>query len=112
MTTKELILKAQGFLMMEAELRNELRRALSAILMDTDEEHPMKVDITLDEDRFCGLSSLELPHISRMWQDPSEGWIYFDMDGYGDAIDFDFLWTTELIQIFEELSSEHLVVLE
>lgn len=95
--------------MMESEFRQDLRRALSAIFMDTDEEHPMETDIHLDVNEACGLSSLELPNLVRAWQVPGEGLICFEVDG--TCYDFDSFRTQELIQIFEELSAEHPVEL-
>lgn len=107
MTTPELILKAQGFLCMEAELRADLRRALSAILMNTDEEHPMDMYIALEFPDTYGMSSLEMPHIVKAWQHPTEGWIYFLEEGGDYPLDFDSYDTKNLIHIFEELSAEH-----
>ena len=104
MNKKELIEKAQAFLKTEYDFREEIRHYLSAILMDTDEEHQMETDIVLDEDKYMGtLSSLELPHVTSCWQHPTEGWICFHLDGYEYSVDFDDMDTQELITIVEGL---------
>ena len=112
MTTKELILKAQGFLCIEAELRQDLRRALSAILMDTDEEHPLETYIAVELRGTYGISTLEMPHIVQMWQHPTEGYLYFQEEGMDYPLDFEDYDTQNLINIFEELSAEHPVELQ
>lgn len=103
MNKKELIEKAQAFLKTEYELREEIHHYLSSVLMDTDEEHPKCVDITLDTNRYSGLSTLVMPHVSKCWQHPTEGWIYFKIDMYDIPIDFYDMDTEELIIILEEI---------
>lgn len=102
MNKKELIEKAQAFLKSEYELREEIRHYLSAVLMNTNEDHPMFVDITLDIDDYSGLSTLEMPRVTDCWQHPTEGLIYFDIDGCG-CLNFDDMRTQELIVILEEI---------
>lgn len=103
MNKKELIEKAQVFLKSEYELREEIRHYLSAVLMDTDEDHSLSVDITLDIDNYSGLSTLDMPHITKCWQHSTEGWIYFKIDECDCTIDFDDMLTQELIVILEEI---------
>lgn len=103
MKKKELIEKAQAFLKSEYELREEIRHYLSLVLMDSDEEHPLCVDITLDIGDYYGLSTLDMPHVTKCWQHPTEGWIYFEIDEYDCPIDFDDMRTQELITILEEI---------
>lgn len=103
MNKKELIEKAQAFLKTEHELREEIRHYLSAVLMDNDEKHPLSVDITLDTDDYSGLSTLDMPRVTKCWQHPTEGWICFEIDGYGCLVDFDNMRTQELIVILEEI---------
>ena len=86
----------------EHALREELRHHYSSILMDTDEDHPMKCDIACAFGGF-GLSSLEMPHCIGVWQHPTEGWIYFNFDDNGAPTDFDDMPITELIEILEIL---------
>ena len=60
----------------------DVRKKISAILMDTDEEHPMKLSAVIGEEGACGLSSLELPEVDLAFQMEGEGIIYFHI--YGD----------------------------
>ena len=82
------------------EFRESARLFLSRLLMDTDEEHPIECDITLEPKGTFGLSSLEMPNLVRMWQDPVEGYIEFEIDGY--TVDFDGIGDEELIQIIKK----------
>lgn len=102
MRPSDLIKEAQLFLTMEHELREDLRHALSAILMDTSEENPLETDIVIGENSYCG-STLDLPRIISCWQHPTEGWIYFQIEGAGVPTDFDDMLTVDLIHIYEEL---------
>ena len=102
MSRLSLLDKIHKFLQDEYSLRQEIREAVSLILMDSDEDHPLAVDITLDCYESMGLSTLELPHISRCWQEP-EGWIYLDIDYKGCPTEFDSFSTQELVQIYEGL---------
>lgn len=58
------------------------RDGISALLMDTCEENPLQVSITLDTDEDMGLSTNDKLHIIELYQHPSEGIIYFKF--YGD----------------------------
>lgn len=58
------------------------RDGISALLMDTCEENPLQVSITLDTDEDMGLSSNDKLCIIELYQHPSEGIIYFKF--YGD----------------------------
>ncbi len=82
--------------------RESCRNYLSRTLMDNDEEHPFECDIVLEQEDAFGLSTLEMPHLTKMWQDPSEGYLHFEMEGYDD-MDFDSLRDEELMQIINEL---------
>ena len=97
-----ILLKAKEFYAQELELRSYLRRAFSAILADTDEDHPMKVDIPIMGDVFWAVPSLQLPHIKAIWQDPKEGWIIFAINREVGT-DFDGMRTEDLIAILEEM---------
>ena len=70
-------------------IREEMRHKLSAILMDTCEEKPMMCNIIIGESEAMGLSSLELPVVKSMFQQPSEGIIWFNIDGCEEPIEFD-----------------------
>ena len=65
----------------------ELRQRISHHLIDTDEEHPyvfkpndMPV-IGENWDETVGLSTLELPHIDKIFQVPGDGTIWFHIEG-------------------------------
>ena len=86
----------------ERDLREELRHLYSPLLMDTDEDNPMKCDIPLERNAF-GISTLEMPHVTGVWQHPTEGWIFFNFDDNGCPCDFDDMDTQDLIDILNEL---------
>ena len=60
---------------------------ISAILMDTNEEKHLKVDIILESIADVGLSDNEKPNITEIWQHPSEGIITFKVYGSDDEFD-------------------------
>lgn len=82
------------------------RNKLSALLMDTSEDNPMDVDIILDTEEAFGLSTLQMPHVIKVFQDPKEGIMYMLLEGAEDYIEideddeetikqiYDYLWTT------------------
>lgn len=68
-------------------MRSMLRQYFSRNLMDTDEEHPFKCDITVETDKAVGLSSLEMPLITAMHEE--NGIIWCEVDGvWADLEDF------------------------
>lgn len=69
--------------------RENIRRKLSAILMDTKEEHPLDCNILIGQDEVFGLSSLQMPKIIRLFQQPSEGIIWAVIEGYEQPVEFD-----------------------
>lgn len=79
--------------------REKLRRRLSAILMDTDEQHPLECNILIGESEAQGLSSLELPLVTSVFQQPSEGIIWFNIYGCKDPIEFDDMNLEDIINI-------------
>ena len=86
---------------LEFKLHKELRHILSPILMDTDEDNPIKCDVPLERDAF-GISTLEMPHVTGVWQDPTEGWIYFDFD-CGGPCDFDDMDIQDIIDVINAI---------
>lgn len=85
--------------------REQLRHRLSAILMDTDEQHPIECNITIGEEEAMGISSLELPTITSAFQLPSEGIIYFNIEGLKEPIEFDDIHKKDLIKILNALNT-------
>lgn len=83
--------------------RETLRHRISGILMDTDEQHPIACNITIGEEQAMGLSSLQMPTIISAFQLPSEGIIYFNIEGFHEPVEFDDLHIKDLMKIFEEL---------
>ena len=71
----------------------ELRRAISHHLIDTDEEHPIiftpngEAVIGEDWDETVGLSTLEMLHCDRIFQIPGDGTIWIHIDGEYDPND-------------------------
>lgn len=86
---------------LEERVRQMLRDYFSRLLMNHDEENPLEVKITIQPKEAFGLSSNDLPHLSEMWMNPTEGWITFCIDDV--ATDFDWMPTEELIQIANEI---------
>lgn len=87
--------------------REQLRRSLSAILMDTSEESPMACRITIGECEAVGLSSLELPTVVSAFQLPAEGIIYFWLEGVAEPVEFDDMTMNDLLTIWGELSNQN-----
>lgn len=79
--------------------REKLRRRLSAILMDTDEQHPMECNVLIGESEAQGLSSLELPVVVSVFQQPSEGIIWFNIYGCKDSIEFDDMNLEDIVKV-------------
>ena len=80
----------------DAEME-DIRHKVSAILIDTDEQHPMECDITVGEHEAQGLSSLELPHIVKCFQMQGDGTLWFHEEG---AVESDL--KTEKWKVFDD----------
>jgi len=74
----------------EEEGFESLRHKVSALLMDTDEDHPIPIEMPLYEDdpETIGLSSLDLPWTESVFQVPGDGTIWLNMDYY-DGVNMD-----------------------
>lgn len=79
-------------------LIESIRHYLSAKLMDTDEEHPLDVNIEIDFNAV-GLSSLEMPTITSIFQEPKEGIIWVKYDFSDDYVELDELNTEDQMAI-------------
>lgn len=79
--------------------KEEIRKKLSLILIDTDENNPIKCNILIGEEQ--GLSSLELLEIESMFQQPSEGIIWFNIKYAEEPLEFDDLKEEDLNKIME-----------
>jgi len=81
------------------DLREELRRMLSAFLADTTEDNPYECDIELE--RYA--QSVYNPHVTAMYQ-AEDGIIWLKWDGEDDfSSDFYDLSTDEQICVLEEI---------
>jgi len=67
-----------------ATIEDAMRRTISALLMHTDEQHPLPVRITVPGYDDQGLSELEKPFIDRIFQEPSQGIIWYHLNGAKD----------------------------
>ena len=89
---------------MEKMIRESIRKYLSRMLMDTSEDNPMNCIITLDCEEAFGLSTLQIPRITSMWQHPTEGLMYFVYDeDENSALEFDHMLLEDLITICDYL---------
>ena len=86
---------------MENILREQIRRTMSSILVDTSEDKPMKIDVPMDW-VYWAMSTLEMSHIDSVWQVDLEGYTMFTIDG--SEVDFDNMSTEELIQVLKVIS--------
>ena len=84
------------------DLLESIRHNLSLKLMDTSKDKPLEVYIPLEHDAI-GLSTLEMPTITEIYQDPSEGIIYVHFYGDGYDTELDYLHIADMIQILKEL---------
>ena len=92
----------QDIKQMYDDLLESIRHNLSLKLMDTSEDNPLEVYIPL-EYGIVGLSTLEMPTITKIYQHPSDGIIYvrFEEDDYDTELDS--LYMEDVIQILKEL---------
>ena len=77
---------------------------ISAILMDTNSENKLDVNIILETGEEQGLSSLQMLRINKIWQDPSSGEITYTLDGCSEEFDLSESEEWQLKNIYEALS--------
>jgi hypothetical protein len=87
----------------------QIRRKISALLMDTNEQNPMECHYVVGDAYSCGLSTLEMPTIISMFQEPSEGIIWFQFEGEQEPREFDDLVRSDLNELMEQLVNDGLV---
>lgn len=80
----------------------DVRHELSALIMDTTEENPLKCEIVIGEDDACGLSSLELPWVVGIFQD-SDACIWVNIDGMSEPMNFDDLTLNDVKTILDDI---------
>lgn len=91
--------------------REQIRRKLSALLMHTDEQHPMECRYVVGNAEACGLSTLEMPTITSMFQEPSEGIIWFQFEGEQEPREFDDMIRSDLNELLEGLKEDMLLII-
>ena len=83
-------------------LPEAIRMYLSRNLIDTNENKKLYCSICLEGDAQ-GLSSLELPEVKSIWQDPEEGIIWLDIYGAEQPIELDDIYLEDQLLIVNEL---------
>lgn len=86
---------------------NIIYQSVSKLLMDTSEENPLECEIIIESPEDCGLSSLLLPTVNKIWQDPEEGWIRLQYEGSNNIVEFEYLDIEEKLQILKYLEYEN-----
>ena len=85
-----------------------IRHRLSALLTEYDEEHPLEVECTFGDEDACGLSSLQLPSITKAFQCIPDGTIWFGVEGCVDYYEMDepMFSLHDLIEILDSIELE------
>ena len=91
--------KAENFIKLEKEIRNDIKEYLLKLLEGTDELDTMKVDITIESDSEYP-TTIDEPTLTEMWLDENDDIVFFIDDS---EMNFDELSTYELIYILKEL---------
>ena len=81
-----------------------LRDKLSALLMDTDEKHHMKVYIPLDLKENVGLSTNDMITVKEIWQNPTEGIIMLKLEGIDNPVELE-KYEEAISQIYEHIKN-------
>lgn len=90
----------------QTKRREEIRKKISAILMNTNKSNPLDCEIVLEScPENYGLSTLEMPHIVKAFQEPSEGIIWFLERGSDEYKEFDDYLVAELEDILKGLEN-------
>ena len=88
------------------DVNESLRHFASRLLMDTSEDNQMDVYIVIETDEDQGLSDLEKPTVTKIYQDPSEGIIWVLFEGTEDYVEWDVLTYSDQYQILKYLQEE------
>lgn len=90
--------------------REQIRQILSTHLEDTNEEAPLRFSdekmVVIGEEEAQGLSSLELPRVTSLFQIPGEGTIWVNIDGCDEAMNIDDLDLCDLENILNAIAEE------
>ena len=94
----------------EEEGRASIRHRVSALLMDTDEDHQIPLSFPIGEwdEENCGLSSLDLPWAASAYQIPGDGTIWIKWDTANENYsNFDDLDDHDIVTLAEALEEYH-----
>lgn len=99
MKKSDITAKAENFIKLEKEIRNDIKEYLLKVLEGTDELDTMKVDITIENNSEYP-TIVDDPTLTEMWLDEDDNIVFFldDSEMY-----FDELSTYELVYIIKEL---------
>lgn len=89
------------------DIEQIIRQSVSKLLINTSEEQPLECEIVIEPIEAVGLSSLLLPKINKIWQEPLEGWIKFTYEGNNNIREFDSLEINEMLQVLKGLEDEN-----
>lgn len=99
MKKSDITAKAENFIKLEKELRNDIKEYLLKVLEGTDELDTMEVDITIETNSEYPTFDDE-PTLTEMWLDEDDNIVFFIDDS---EMYFDELSTYELTYIVKEL---------
>jgi hypothetical protein len=87
--------------------REEMRKKMSALLMDTNEKEGLLLDVVIGESEAEGLgySTNDLPRVRAAFQLPSEGIIYFVIYGADEPMEFDDMNDDDLEALYEPMEN-------
>ena len=91
--------KAENFIKLEKEIRNDIKKYLLKVLEGTDELDTMAVDITIEDNSEYPTFNDE-PTVTEMWLNENDDIVFFIDDS---EMYFDELSTYELVSIVKEL---------
>ena len=90
----------------EDAMYEDVRHELSALIMDTDEQHPLKCEITIGNREAQGLSTLEMPVIIGIFHD-FDACIWFNVYGVDEPMEFDDFMYDDVLKILNEIKSNY-----
>ena len=94
-------------MLVDDDIRQMIRYYFSRHLMDTSVVNVTNVSIPFVTNDTFGLSTNDIPRITYMYQDPSEGYIVFVIENQTE-IDFDDIDTNTLINIMNEFDEKYM----
>ena len=89
---------------LDTKLEFTLRDKLSALLMNTSEEHHLKVHIPLELEGTFGLSTNDMITVEEIWQHPTEGIIMLKLIGINDPVELE-EYEESIPQIYEYINN-------